>query len=163
MYLSGKAFISSMISLAHPFPQNNTSLRLFQYSFSGGRTEDSRLIALIGLCLNCLKWVFWQKSLLFSACFSELVVAFLVSICSFTVGQFVTSLFQEVKAKAGICDCEAGGCKNITVMIQTIDAEYSVVIFGALNKGLLPHGRDDVTVYEGHCSIGEDLVKRASG
>lgn len=58
VYHSGKAFISSMISLAYPFPQNNAFLGLFQYSFCSGRTEVSRRLPLIGLCLNCLKWVF---------------------------------------------------------------------------------------------------------
>lgn len=36
----------------------------------------------------------------------------------FTGGQFVTSIFQEVKAKAGICGSEAGGCKNVTVTLM---------------------------------------------
>lgn len=57
------------------------------------------------------------------------MVSFLVSVCSLTGGQFIRCIFQEVKAKAGICDSEAGGYKNVTVTIQTIDAEYSVVIF----------------------------------
>lgn len=48
-------FNSSVISLAHPFPQKNAFLGLFQYSYSSGRTEDSRLIPLIGLYLNCVK------------------------------------------------------------------------------------------------------------
>lgn len=45
------------------------------------------------------------------------------------------SILQEVKAKAGMCDSEAGDYKNIPVMIWSIDAEYSAVIFGGLSKG----------------------------
>lgn len=71
VYLPGKVFISSMTSLVYPFPKNNAFLGLFQYSFSGGRTGDSRLIPLIGLYLNCLKWVFQQKPSVFPAYFSE--------------------------------------------------------------------------------------------
>lgn len=45
------------------------------------------------------------------------------------------SIFQEVKAKAGICDSEAGDCKNVPVTIWTIDEEYYAEILGGLNKG----------------------------
>lgn len=57
------------------------------------------------------------------------MVAFLVSLCSLSGGQFIASIFQEVKAKAGICDSDAAGYKNVTVTIRTIDEEYSVAIF----------------------------------
>lgn len=86
VYHFGKAFICRAICLAHPFPQNNVFLGLFQHSFSDDRTGNSSLIPSISM--DYVKWIFSTGKRIVFSLFLILIIL-LVPLCSLIAGQSV--------------------------------------------------------------------------
>lgn len=95
MYRFEKAFICRVICLAHPFPQNNVFLGLFQRSFSDDRTGNSSPIPSISM--DYVKWIFSTgKRIVFTLLL--IVITSLDPLCSLITGQSII-----------ICLCWGGG------------------------------------------------------